>query len=96
EFEAGDENLYRYVFNSPQNATDPTGEHSVLDYVLVVVIGAELGVVLGLTATVVLFGPITILSLYMVDVIEQKNETIKKQHEQLKEVCSQSPYCRVK
>lgn len=31
-FNAGDSNLYRYVGNSPANATDPTGETSALEY----------------------------------------------------------------
>lgn len=34
-FEAGDYNLYRYVFNNPVNLTDPTGEYSPLDLLFV-------------------------------------------------------------
>ena len=33
-FAAGDANLYRYVFNSPLNSTDPTGELAIVEYVV--------------------------------------------------------------
>lgn len=33
-FDAGDYNLYRYVFNNPTNATDPTGEFAFLPWLL--------------------------------------------------------------
>lgn len=32
EFEANDANLYRYVFNNPLNATDPSGENALMEY----------------------------------------------------------------
>ncbi|NEQ42461.1 MAG: RHS repeat-associated core domain-containing protein [Leptolyngbya sp. SIOISBB] len=34
-FDAGDANLYRYVFNSPTNYTDPTGEAAVVPFIIV-------------------------------------------------------------
>ena len=40
EFEAGDSNLYRYVFNSPQNGTDPSGEATASAYALQVKVNA--------------------------------------------------------
>lgn len=95
-FDAGDENLYRYVFNSPQNATDPTGEFSVVDYGLIVILGAEVGVILGGVATVVLFGPITALAYYMSTIIEDQQATIKEQRELIEEICDKSPNCRLK
>jgi RHS repeat-associated protein len=33
-FDAGDYNLYRYVFNNPVNATDPTGEFAFVPWLL--------------------------------------------------------------
>ena len=33
-FDAGDYNLYRYVFNNPTNATDPTGEFAFIPWLL--------------------------------------------------------------
>lgn len=33
-FDAGDYNLYRYVFNNPTNSTDPTGEFAFLPWLL--------------------------------------------------------------
>jgi RHS repeat-associated protein len=45
-FESGDANLYRYVFNSPTNYTDPTGEIAPLLVLAAVsifsIIGADL------------------------------------------------------
>ncbi|NEQ42439.1 MAG: hypothetical protein F6K00_02305 [Leptolyngbya sp. SIOISBB] len=42
-FDAGDANLYRYVFNSPTNYTDPTGEFAQVA-VHVIAAGAIVGV----------------------------------------------------
>ncbi|NEZ55453.1 RHS repeat-associated core domain-containing protein [Leptolyngbyaceae cyanobacterium CCMR0081] len=41
-FDAGDANLYRYVFNSPTNYTDPSGEAT---FVPLIVVGAVLALV---------------------------------------------------
>ncbi len=34
EFDAGDLNLYRYIGNGPLNGTDPDGENSIIEYVI--------------------------------------------------------------
>jgi RHS repeat-associated protein len=47
-FEAGDLNLYRYVFNSPVLATDPTGEIGMIEYGFIGTVAVSTGVTVGL------------------------------------------------
>ncbi|MEL6554066.1 MAG: peroxidase family protein [Cyanobacteria bacterium J06621_11] len=56
-FDAGDANLYRYVFNSPTNYTDPTGNAAFLAPLLPYVYAAGVAVTLDFLGQVVFHDP---------------------------------------
>ncbi|MFV0446150.1 MAG: RHS repeat-associated core domain-containing protein, partial [Planctomycetaceae bacterium] len=46
-FAAGDTNLYRYVGNSPTNATDPTGHIAIVKFLVGAMLGSSVGFATG-------------------------------------------------
>ncbi|MEM8734278.1 MAG: RHS repeat-associated core domain-containing protein [Planctomycetota bacterium] len=89
-FTAGDTNLYRYVGNSPTNATDPTGEITTFQVVLLHFIAAEVGAAIGVvivTAILIPFG-------FLVDYIQDQREQIRRRDEIIEQLCEQTQSCR--
>ena len=97
-FEAGDENLYRYVFNTPTNATDPTGEVTTFEYVVIAILGVELGIIVGAAGgtLAVTYGTLFYGLIKLSSELQKANEAIERQTDIIEDLCGQTGTCRVK
>ena len=62
-FNAGDKNLYRYVWNSPTKYTDPSGKSAAIEYACELVASAAEGIDAGTKVGVGLAGDFTYINI---------------------------------